>query len=79
MLEFEALLCGDPGVRERPEARGHPVDRTGAFDHDLHAPAGRPHALARLLTHRHPRPTPGHGDDGGRVEVLYVELRGRHI
>src|ERR687889_2693338 len=37
VLELEAFLRGDPGVRERPEARRHPVDRKGAFDHDLYA------------------------------------------
>src|ERR687898_717746 len=79
VLELEAVLCGDPGVRERPEARGHPVDRTVAFDHDLDAPAGSAHALARLLAHRHPRPLPRHSDDGGRVEVLHVEFRGRTL
>src|SRR5215211_2615566 len=78
VLELEAVYCGDPGVRERPETCGHPVDWTGAFDHDLDAPAGCAHALSSLLAHRNSRPLPGDSDDGGRVEVLYVENYGSH-
>ena len=77
MLELEAILRGDPGVCERPEARGHPVDRKRALDHALYAPAGaltRSRASSPIAT----RAPPGHGDDGGRVEVLYVELSGGH-
>ena len=78
VLELEAFLCGDPGVSERPEACRHPVDRTIAFEHDLDAPAGSAHSLARLLAHHHPRPLPGDSDDGSRIEVLYVEFRDGH-
>ena len=65
-------LEADPG-------HGHAMSTWACrLDHDLDAPAGSAHALARRLSHCNPRPLPRHSDDGGRVEVLHVEFRGGH-
>ena len=73
-LELQTIVGRYPRVRQRPEARRHPVDREGAVDHCLDAPARDAYTLPGLRAHLHPRPAPGHGDDGGRVELLYIRL-----
>ena len=77
-LELQTLVRRYPRVRQRPEARRHPVDREGTLDHGLYPPARGAYTLPGLRAHLHPCPAPGDGDDGGEVKLLYIEPRVRH-
>ena len=77
-MELQAIVAGDPGGGQRPEASGYAIDGPVVVDDALDVPAGSADVLAGLLADGDVPSPPGHGDDGVRIQPVYVNARVRH-